>query len=147
MIQLEGGNIDTLNNEFNDLFKSTFDNERPIYIQLMDIIKNEIVSGNIALGEKLPSVRDFAIKLKINPNTVQKSLMELERLNFIYTERTSGKYVTKDKSLIEKERIKLASISKEKYLEDMKKLGYTKEESIKFLGEWLDGFIRIKRIK
>lgn len=135
MIQLEGGNIDTLNNEFNDLFKSTFDNERPIYIQLMDIIKNEIVSGNIALGEKLPSVRDFAIKLKINPNTVQKSLMELERLNFIYTERTSGKYVTKDKSLIEKERIKLASISKEKYLEDMKKLGYTKEESIKFLGE------------
>ncbi len=135
MIQLEGGNIDKLNNEFNDLFKSTFDNERPIYIQLMDIIKNEIVSGNIALGEKLPSVRDFAIKLKINPNTVQKSLMELERLNFIYTERTSGKYVTKDKSLIEKERIKLASISKEKYLEDMKKLGYTKEESIKFLGE------------
>lgn len=135
MIQLEGGNIDTLNNEFNDLFKSTFDNERPIYIQLMDIIKNEIVSGNIALGEKLPSVRDFAIKLKINPNTVQKSLMELERLNYIYTERTSGKYVTKDKSLIEKERIKLASISKEKYLEDMKKLGYTKEESIKFLGE------------
>lgn len=135
MIQLEGGNIDTLNNEFNDLFKSTFDNERPIYIQLMDIIKNEIVSGNIALGEKIPSVRDFAIKLKINPNTVQKSLMELERLNFIYTERTSGKYVTKDKSLIEKERIKLASISKEKYLEDMKKLGYTKEESIKFLGE------------
>lgn len=124
-----------MNNEFNDLFKSTFDNERPIYIQLMDIIKNEIVSGNIALGEKLPSVRDFAIKLKINPNTVQKSLMELERLNFIYTERTSGKYVTKDKSLIEKERIKLASISKEKYLEDMKKLGYTKEESIKFLGE------------
>ncbi len=135
MIQLEGGNIDTLNKEFNDLFKSTFDNERPIYIQLMDIIKNEIVSGNIALGEKLPSVRDFAIKLKINPNTVQKSLMELERLNYIYTERTSGKYVTKDKSLIEKERIKLASISKEKYLEDMKKLGYTKEESIKFLGE------------
>lgn len=135
MIQLEGGNIDKLNNEFNDLFKSTFDNERPIYIQLMDIIKNEIVSGNIALGEKLPSVRDFAVKLKINPNTVQKSLMELERLNFIYTERTSGKYVTKDKSLIEKERIKLASISKEKYLEDMKKLGYTKEESIKFLGE------------
>lgn len=135
MIQLEGGNIDKLNNEFNDLFKSTFDNERPIYIQLMDIIKNEIVSGNISLGEKLPSVRDFAVKLKINPNTVQKSLMELERLNFIYTERTSGKYVTKDKSLIEKERIKLASISKEKYLEDMKKLGYTKEESIKFLGE------------
>lgn len=135
MIQLEGGNIDKLNNEFNDLFKSTFDNERPIYIQLMDIIKNEIVSGNIALGEKLPSVRDFAVKLKINPNTVQKSLMELERLNFIYTERTSGKYVTKDKSLIEKERIKIASISKEKYLEDMKKLGYTKEESIKFLGE------------
>lgn len=135
MIQLEGGNIDSLNKEFHDLFKSTFDNERPIYIQLMDIIKNEIVSGNIALGEKLPSVRDFAIKLKINPNTVQKSLMELERLNFIYTERTSGKYVTKDKSLIEKERIKLASISKEKYLEDMKKLGYTKEESIKFLGE------------
>lgn len=73
-----------------------FDNERPIYIQLVEMLKIEIISGRIKSGEKLPSVRDFAMKAKVNPNTMQKALSELERENLIYTERTNGKYVTDD---------------------------------------------------
>ena len=74
-----------------------FDNERPIYIQLVEMLKIEIISGRIKSGEKLPSVRDFAMKAKVNPNTMQKALTELERENLIYTERTNGKYVTNDR--------------------------------------------------
>ena len=77
-----------------------FDNERPIYIQLVEMLKIEIISGRIKSGEKLPSVRDFAMKAKVNPNTMQKALSELERENLIYTERTNGKYVTDDNNLI-----------------------------------------------
>ena len=78
----------------------SFDNERPIYLQLMEMIKIQIISGKIKPGEKLPSVRDYAHEVKVNPNTVQKALTELERENLIYTERTNGKYVTDNSSLI-----------------------------------------------
>ena len=75
----------------------TFDNNIPIYIQVLEYMKIYLISGVFKCGEKLPSVREFAITFKVNPNTMQKALSELEDLNLIYTERTNGKYVTKDK--------------------------------------------------
>ena len=74
-----------------------FDNNIPIYIQLVEQLKIYIISGNIDLGEKLPSVRDLSISFKVNPNTMQRALGELEELGLIYTKRTSGKFVTEDK--------------------------------------------------
>ena len=79
-----------------------FDNNTPIYIQLVEQLKIDIISGQLKSGERLPSVRDLALQNKVNPNTMQKALVELEELNLIYTERTNGKYVTEDTKLIEK---------------------------------------------
>ena len=78
----------------------TFDNNIPIYIQLLDYLKIYLISGVFKAGDKLPSVRDFATIFKVNPNTMQKALTELEDMNLIYTERTNGKYVTNDAKLI-----------------------------------------------
>ena len=80
----------------------TFDNNIPIYIQLLDYLKIYLISGVFKAGDKLPSVRDFATTFKVNPNTMQKALTEIEDLYLIYTERTNGKYVTKDAKLIER---------------------------------------------
>ena len=85
-----------------------FDNERPIYIQLVEIIRIEIVSGKFKKGQRMPSVRELALIMKVNPNTMQKALAELENEQLIYTERTNGKYVTEDEELIEKIKRKLA---------------------------------------
>ena len=79
-----------------------FDNERPIYIQLVEKIRLEIVSGKLKSGERLPSVRELALISRVNPNTMQKALAELEDEGLIYTERTNGKFVTDNKELIEK---------------------------------------------
>ena len=79
-----------------------FDNERPIYIQLVEMIRIDIVSGKFEKGQRLPSVRELALMMKVNPNTMQKALAELEDEKLIYTERTNGKYVTEDEKLIEK---------------------------------------------
>lgn len=65
-----------------------FDNERPIYIQLVEIIRIEIVSGKFKKGQRMPSVRELALIMKVNPNTMQKALAELENEQLIYTERT-----------------------------------------------------------
>ena len=85
-----------------------FDNERPIYIQLVEMIRIDIVSGKFKKGQKLPSVRELALIMKVNPNTMQKALVELEDETLIYTERTNGKYVTEDEELIENAKKELA---------------------------------------
>ena len=110
-----------------------FDNNVPIYIQLVEEIKKDIISGRISPGERLPSVRDLAIKMKVNPNTMQKALQELESINLIYTERTNGKYVTEDKKLIDKYRREFAKNLSNKYFTDMESIGFTKEDVINYL--------------
>ena len=112
-----------------------FDNDRPIYIQLVEQLQIYIISGKIKSGEKLPSVRELALKTKVNPNTMQKALVELEDLKLIYTERTNGKYVTKDQRLLDKFKDKYAKEKTKKYIDEMKELGFIKNEIIEFLKE------------
>ena len=111
----------------------TFDNNIPIYIQLLEYMKIYLISGVFKCGDKLPSVRDFANTFKVNPNTMQKALSELESMNLIYTERTNGKYVTNDKKIIEELKDEYAMTLARSYFEGMKKIGLGKADSIKYL--------------
>ena len=115
----------------------TFENNIPIYIQLLDYMKIYLISGVFKSGEKLPSVREFATTFKVNPNTMQKALTELESMKLIYTERTNGKYVTKDEKIIEKLKDEYAITLAKSYISGMKKIGLGKADSIKYL-EGLD---------
>ena len=112
-----------------------FDNERPIYIQLVEMIRINIVSGKFKKGQKLPSVRELALAMKVNPNTMQKALAELEDEKLIYTERTNGKYVTEDEKLIEKIKKQLAQEKVNNYLNSMKDIGISYEIAVKYLQE------------
>lgn len=105
-----------------------FTNDSPIYSQLTNHLKLYIASGKLKPNEKLPSVRELAMKIKINPNTVQKSLEKLEQEGLIHTEMESnGKYVTKNINLIKKIKQELA---KEKIITYLRhaKLRFTKQE-------------------
>lgn len=110
-----------------------FDNNIPIYLQLVSLIKNDIIKGALSPGEKLPSIRDLAITYKVNPNTVSKALSELENISLIYTERTNGKYVSSDISLINKYKEEYAASLTEEYINKMINLGYNKEEINKYI--------------
>lgn len=112
-----------------------FDNERPIYIQLVEMIRIDIVSGKFKKGQKLPSVRELALIMKVNPNTMQRALVELEDEKLIYTERTNGKYVTEDEKLIEKIKKQLAQEKVNNYLNSMKNIGISYELAVKYLQE------------
>ncbi len=111
----------------------TFDNNIPIYIQLLEYLKIYLISGVFKSGDKLPSVRDFATTFKVNPNTMQKALAELEDMKLIYTERTNGKYVTKNEKLIEKLKDEYAITLAKSYFQGMKRIGLGKVDSIKYL--------------
>ena len=112
-----------------------FDNERPIYIQLVEHLRVSIVSGKFSKGERLPSVRELALMAKVNPNTMQKALVELEDEKLIYTERTNGKFVTNDEKLIKKVRDNLAKEKMKNFFSDMEKIGMSEIDTIKYLQE------------
>ena len=113
--------------------KFVFDNDRPIYIQLVEQLRLFILSGKLSEGERLPSVRELAVIAKVNPNTMQKALVELEDDKLIYTERTNGKFVTDDKKLLKKFREELAKEKVITFVDDMKFIGFSKEEIIEYL--------------
>lgn len=111
----------------------TFDNNIPIYVQLLEYLKIYLISGVFKPGDKLPSVRDFANTFKVNPNTMQKALSELEDMELIYTERTNGKYVTNDQEVIDKLKDEYALTLAKSYFNGMKRIGLGKADSIKYL--------------
>ena len=113
--------------------KFIFDNERPIYLQLVEQLQLYIISGKIPPGEKLPSVRELSVQAKVNPNTMQRALAELESQKLIFTERTNGKYVTSNTRQIDKYKHRLVRTVTKKFLQDLKEIGCSKAEVIEIL--------------
>ncbi len=113
--------------------KFEFDNNIPIYIQLVGQLKIHIISGRLAPGERLPSVRGLALMTQVNPNTMQKALAELEETGLIYTERTNGKFVTEDTELIGRHKKQCADELTRQYLSAMEDLGYGKGDTVIYL--------------
>lgn len=111
----------------------TFDNNTPIYIQLVEQLKLHIISGRLSPGERLPSVRELALATKVNPNTMQKALTELEETGLIFTERTNGKFVTEDTTLIGDFKASYAREITEKYLSAMENIGINPADAEKYL--------------
>lgn len=117
--------------------KWQIDNNRPVYIQLVEQLKVKIISGEIELDSKLDSVRSLAADAMVNPNTMQKALAELEREGFVYSKRTSGRFVTDNKELIENERKNLVKDNVKKTLDTLINLGYTNDEILSLVEEIL----------
>lgn len=107
-----------------------FDNKLPIYTQIVDYLKGKIVSGDIKEGEKLPSVREIATSLKVNPNTVQRSYQVLESQNIVFTQRGKGSFVTENKDKIKEVKLSMASEIVNNFINDMMGLGFEKSEII-----------------
>lgn len=115
------------------------DSDRPIFLQIIEKIQMDIISGVYHPGNKLPSVRELAQLASVNPNTMQKALSELERTGLIYSQRTSGRFITEDTAMIHQLKSKLAQEIITEFLEQMSRLGYQNEETIALLTETIKG--------
>ena len=113
--------------------KWEFSNDAPIYAQLILQIKVGIVSGTFSPGERLPSVRDLAMEAGVNPNTMQRALADLEREGLMHSNRTSGRYVTEDRSMIAQIREQIADERISEFLAGMSQLGFTEQEILSLL--------------
>lgn len=109
--------------------------ERPVYIQLIEQIQAGIISGYYKPGDKLPSVRDLAADAAVNPNTMQKALSDLERIGLVYTNRTSGKFITSDEALIKLLKGQAAKKQILEFIDKMKQLGFDPKETFTLFTE------------
>ena len=110
-----------------------FDMSRPIYAQIVERLKAKILAGIYPPGGHLDSVRDLAATAGVNPNTMQRALTELERDGLVYSQRTSGRYVTEDQTAIMEARHALAADRVRSFLTDMERLGFEKEDLLSLL--------------
>ncbi len=114
------------------------DSSRPIYLQIIERVQMDVITGRYQPGDKLPSVRDLAQEAAVNPNTMQKALSELERSGLIYSQRTSGRFITEDKELIHQMKKELAAAEVSAFVAHMKQLGITPEEIRQLLAETIE---------
>ena len=115
----------------------TFDNKKPIYLQIMEKIKLQIVSHTLEPNQQLPTVRELASEAGVNPNTIQRALSDLEREGFVYSKRTTGRFVTEDKELIAQSRKQLSEEELEHFVSSMTHFGYEKEELPGVVGDYI----------
>ena len=110
-----------------------FDSSRPIYAQLVERLKARILAGTYPPGGHLDSVRDLAAAAGVNPNTMQRALADLEREGLMHSNRTSGRYVTEDRSMIAQIREQIADERISEFLAGMSQLGFTEQEILSLL--------------
>ena len=115
-----------------------FKNGIPIYSQIMDEMTMRIASGAYAPGDKLPSVRDLAMEAGVNPNTMQKAMAELERIGLVYSERTSGRFVTKEEKILEELHESLAKKYFDELSEKLRKIGMSDADIKTAVSKWMN---------
>ncbi len=104
-----------------------FNNDTPIYLQIVEEIKLQIAKGQLKAGEQIPSVRDLAVTAGVNPNTMQKALAELEREGVLYSQRTSGRFVADSSESVTTMRDEMSGKYVGGFVSSMRGLGYTDE--------------------
>jgi len=113
--------------------KIEYDASKPIYEQIVDEIKRMIVRGEVGPGEKLPSQRKMARKVEVNPNTIQRAYREMENMNLVETKRGLGTFIKEDNKVMNEISQEMANRTIEKFLEEMKSLGFENKEILDLL--------------
>lgn len=113
--------------------KIEFSPNIPIYVQVMEYIKKEIVTGRLAPGDKIPAVRELAGELQVNPNTIQRTFQVLEQEGIAETRRGTGRFVTINEKIITELRKEMAKELLDNFINGMNNLGFMEEEILSTL--------------
>lgn len=118
--------------------KWEFKNGIPIYLQIIGQIKRQIVSGELAPGSRIPAVRDLAQEAGVNPNTMQRALTQLEQEGLLYTQRTSGRFVTQEEEIMKQTRMQLSDEYIAELFKHLQQLGLSRDDIVEAVSEWRD---------
>ncbi|RNF39210.1 GntR family transcriptional regulator [Planococcus salinus] len=105
-----------------------FDKNKPIYQQLIDRLSGDIIRGTRKPGDKLPSVREYAVEAGVNANTIQRVYKEMESMGITETKRGQGSFVTEDQKRLEKLREDMKSTLVQSFITSLEAYGFSREE-------------------
>jgi DNA-binding transcriptional regulator YhcF (GntR family) len=114
-----------------------FDENKPIYLQIMDFIKKQMISKEILPGEKLASVREMSKQLEVNPNTVQRAYLEMEREMLVYTKRGQGTFIVDEPEVVIKLRQEMVLDRVATFVKEMEAFGFSHDELLKIIERYL----------
>lgn len=114
-----------------------FQASRPIYMQIVDKIIQQIIRSELMPGNKLPSVREMAVQTGVNPNTIQRTYSELERMEIVETRRGQGTFVTENINLIGEIKVRKQKEIIEAFFINMQELGYSEEDMLSGLKRYI----------
>jgi len=107
--------------------------DKPIYLQLVERICGDVLKGNLKPGDKLPSVREYAIETGVNVNTVQRVYKELETLELTETKRGQGTFMTTNEQRINQLREDMKEQVATQFITAIQSLGFSTEEMLEVL--------------
>lgn len=114
-----------------------YETSKPIYMQIAEQIFKQIVRKEIKPGEKLPSVRDMAIQAGVNPNTIQRSYREMERMGVVETKRGQGTFIVNEEDIVIQLKRTMQVEVMDQFISHMKELGLSEEEIVHGLEQYL----------
>ena len=107
-----------------------FQASKPIYMQIVDKINQQIVRNELKPGDKLPSVREMAVQSGVNPNTIQRTYTELERMAIVETKRGQGTFVVENEKVIQELKLQLQLDMISTFVNNMRELGFSEKEMV-----------------
>lgn len=107
-----------------------YDADIPIYVQIIEKIKNDILNGILVPGEKLPSIQDMAVTMEVNQNTISRAYKDCESLGIIETKRGIGSFVIENQALINQLRTEKVRLIIQAFIHDLEALGYSRDQII-----------------
>jgi len=116
----------------------TYDNKLPIYQQIIDRMLLSIAKGELSPGERIAPVRELAADFTVNPNTMQRSLAKLEEMGYLYSERTSGRFVTRDIGVVARLKANLPEQITKRYIEEMLEYGMLKDAIADYVRDYME---------
>lgn len=117
---------------------SKFDGQIPVYQQIIESIKAKIVTGNLKAGDKLPSIRELSEELMVNPNTLQRVFMELEREGLVYAQRGIGNFISDAPDLISTLKSTQAEKYASRFIGEVTELGMTRDEVVGLIEKMME---------
>ena len=109
-------------------------------MQVVEDVKMKILCGDLHPGDKLESVREMAARLSVNPNTIQRAFLELERQGFIVTQRAVGRFVSEDNQFLEIYKQQRIRDTIQQFVEEMARYGMKPKDVIAYLTEQEDKY-------
>ncbi|MCX4183998.1 GntR family transcriptional regulator [Bacillus amyloliquefaciens] len=110
--------------------ENEFQSSKPIYLQIADRVFYRLIRSELSPGDKLPSVREMAVQMKVNPNTIQRTYSEMERLGIVETRRGQGTFIAERSDLIAELKDRLTKDVFKRFIQEMAELGLSPEEMI-----------------